>query len=141
MPSTVFKKKGTEKMAYITSRMAGGVDYTFYKKGDNGLNIPTETISVKGGSDVIDKRTLITPVGIVTFIEDDKLEKLKTHPLFRQHLEYGAITIKETEKAAEKAGEELEKDKSSQITPEDYEKGNDKKGMIGGKKKPKSKKG
>jgi len=127
-------------MAYITSRMAGGVDYAFYKKGANGINVVTETISVGGGADVIDKRTLITPTGIVTFIDDDKLEKLKSHPLFQQHLACGAVTIKDTEKAANKAGEELEKDKSSQITPEDYEKGNDKKEMIGGKKKPKSNK-
>ncbi len=127
-------------MAYITSRMAGGVDYAFYKKGANGINVVTETISVGGGADVIDKRTLITPTGIVTFIDDDKLEKLKSHPLFQQHLTCGAVTIKDTEKAANKAGEELEKDKSSQITPEDYEKGNDKKEMIGGKKKPKSNK-
>lgn len=129
-------------MAYITSRMAGGVDYAFYKKGPNGINVVTETISINGGADVIDKRTLITPDGVVTSVTDEELEKLKTHPLFKIHLQNGGITIKDTEKSANKAGEELEKDKSSQITPEDYEKGNDKKQMIGGKKKPKaSKKG
>lgn len=127
-------------MAYIVSRMAGGVDYAFYKKGENNINILVESINIGGGADVIDKRTLITPTGVVTFIEDDKLEKLKTHPLFQQHLKAGAITIKDTEKSANKAGDELEKDKSSQITPEDYENGNDKKNMLAGKQKPKTKK-
>lgn len=129
-------------MAYITSRMAGGVDYAFYKKGANGINVVTETITINGGADVIDKRTLITPDGVVTSVTDEQLEKLKSHPLFKIHLQNGGVTIKDTEKSANKAGEELEKDKSSQITPEDYEKGNDKKQMTGGKKKPKaSKKG
>ena len=128
-------------MAYLTSRLSAGVDYTFYTRGENGINRVTETISIGGGADVIDKRTLITPEGIVTFIEDDKLEKLKSHPIFQQHLQNGYITIKDTEKSAEKAGEKLEKDKSSQIIPEDYEKGNDKKEMIAGKTKaPKSSK-
>ena len=127
-------------MAYVTSRMAGGVDYAFYKKGANGINLVTETITINGGADVIDKRTLITPDGVVTSVTDEQLKKLKTHPLFNIHLQNGGLTIKDTEKSANKAGEELEKDKSSQITPEDYEKGNNKKQMIGGKKKPKASK-
>lgn len=122
-------------MAYLTSRLSAGVDYAFYERGENGINRVVETISIGGGADVIDKRTLITPDGVVTFIEDAKLEKLKSHPIFRQHLENGYITIKDSEKAAEKAGEKLEKDKSSQITPDDYEKGNAKKDMIAGKSK------
>lgn len=125
-------------MAYITSKLAGGVDYAFYEPAANGLNKVVDTISISGGAGVIDKRTLVTPEGVVTFIEDDRLEKLKSHPLFQEHLENGYVTIKDSEKAANKAGEELEEDKSSQIKPEDYEKGNAKKEIIGGKKKPKT---
>lgn len=127
---------------YITSRLAGGVDYAFYKKNPGGINIVDKTISIKGGSDVVDKKTLITPMGVVTELSKDDFDLLKTHPVFKTHLENGYITIKDNEKAAEKAGEKLEIDKSSQITEEDYEKGNEKKQMLATpKKKPRTKKG
>ena len=127
---------------FITSRLAGGVDYAFYEKAANGMNRVVETISIKGGSDVNDKRTLITPIGVVTELSSEQFEKLKKHPVFQQHLENGYITINENEKAAQKAGEKLEVDKSAQLTPDDYENGNEKKDMIAApKKKPKTKKG
>lgn len=127
---------------FITSRLAGGVDYAFYEKAANGTNIVVDTISVKGGSDVNDKRTLLTPIGVVTELTKDQLDKLMTHPVFKKHLENGYITINDNEKAAQKAGEKLEVDKSAQLTPDDYVNGNDKKDMIAApKKKPKTKKG
>lgn len=118
-------------MAYITCRLAAGVDYVFYAQGPNGINAVKETISIEGGSDVINKRNLITPDGMVTEIADDKLEKLKTHPVFQEHLRNGFIKICDTAKSAEKSGVELDKDNSRQLTPKDY---NDE-----GKKAPKTK--
>lgn len=125
-------------MAFITSKMAASVNYAFYTQGANKINVVTDTITINGGADVINK-ALVTPQGVVTELEDDKLEKLKTHPLFRQHLENGFVTIQGTEKAAKKAEETLETDKSAQITPDDYEKGNVKKD-IRPKRKPSTKK-
>lgn len=127
---------------YITSRLSSGVDYAFYGKTPGGINKVEKTISIKGGSDVVDKKTLLTPQGVVTELSKDDLDLLKTHPVFKMHLENGYITINENEKAAIKAGEKLEVDKSSQITDEDYENGNEKKQMLAApKKKPKTKKG
>lgn len=128
---------------FITSRMAAGVEYAFYKKTANGANIVDKTIIINGGSDVINKKTLITPTGVVTEISKDDLDLLYTNPVFKKHLEEGYLTINDNEKAADKAGDKLEKDKSSQIVPEDYENGNEKKDMIAEptKKKPKTKKG
>lgn len=127
---------------FITSRLAGGVDYAFYEKSPAGINVVRKTISIKGGSDVIDKRTLLTPQGVVTELSKDDLDELKTHPVFRMHLENGYITINDNEKTANKAGEKLEVDKSAQITDEDYENGNEKKQMVAApKKKGRTKKG
>lgn len=127
--------------SFITSRLAGGVDYAFYEKGPNGINKVVKTISIKGGSDVVNKTTLLTPQGVVTELSKADLDELKTHPVFKMHLENGYVTINDNEKAAVKAGEKLEVDKSSQITDEDYENGNEKKQMVATKKKPKTKKG
>ena len=125
-------------MAFITSKLSSSVSYAFYVQDSNKINRVVDTITINGGADVINK-ALITPQGVVTELEDDKLDKLKTHPVFRTHLENGYISIQGTEKAAKKAEETLEKDKSSQITPDDYETGDAKK-EIRPKRKPTTKK-
>lgn len=120
-------------MNYITSKLATSVDYTFYTKNENGINIITDTITVKGGADVINKRSLETPQGIITELDDKQLEKLKSHPVFKTHLENGYIAILSTEKEAKKVETELKEDASKQLTPNDYKKQN--------KKAPRTKKG
>lgn len=128
-------------MAFITSKMAAPVKYTFYTLGANKINIVTDEITVNGGADVINKRSLDTPSGVVTEVTDEQLDKLKSHAVFKMHLANGAVAILGTEKEAKKADTGLEKDKSSQITPEDYEKGNSKKEIVAKKvSKPRTKK-
>ena len=124
-------------MAYITSKLQP-TDYAFYKMGANKINVVVDTIHLNGGADVINKRSLYTPAGVVTEIDDERLEKLKSHPVFQTHLKEGYVEISGSEKEAKKVEKDLEKDKSSQITPEDYEKGNTKK-EIRAKRKPKTK--
>ena len=123
-------------MAYLTSRLAAGVDYTFYEKGANGINQVVDVISVNGGADVINKKSLDTPYGVVTQIDDERLAKLKTHPVFKQHLKEGYIVINTVEKEAEKIAKDennnLKQDNSKQLTDKDYTKK--------GRKKPTTKK-
>lgn len=114
-------------MAFITSKLATTVNYTFYTKGENKINVVTDTITVDGGAGVINKRSLETPQGVVTEISDDKLEKLKSHPVFQAHLRNGYITIIGEMKEAKKAEKNLQADNSKQLTPDDYEKKNKKK--------------
>lgn len=127
-------------MGFITSKMAAPVTYAFYTQGANRINIVKDEITINGGAGVINKRSLETPQGVVTELPDEKIDKLKSHPVFKIHLANGAVAILGTEKEAKKADKDLEVDKSSQLTPEDYEKGNDKKQVIAKKQKPKSKK-
>lgn len=127
-------------MGFITSKMAAPVTYAFYTKGANKINVVTDEITVNGGADVINKRSLDTPAGVVTELTDEQIDKLKSHPVFKMHLENGAVAIFESEKEAKKAENDLNKDKSSQLTPEDYEKGNSKKQVAPKKAKPKTKK-
>ena len=117
-------------MAYITSRLANSVDYTFYTRGANGINQVTDVITVNGGADVINKSTLVTPSGVVTEIPDEKLDRLKSHPVFKQHLEAGHVVIQTTEREAEKIAKDeqndLNKDNAKQLTKKDYKKANKK---------------
>lgn len=114
-------------MAYITSKLAAPVDYAFYTRGANNINVVTDTITIDGGAGVINKRSLETPRGMVTEIDDKVLEKLKSHPVFRAHVRDGYITILGTEKEAKSAEKDLKVDNSKQLTPKDYEKQNKKK--------------
>ena len=125
---------------YIASKMSAPVDYAFYSKGASGINVVTKTIHVYGGADVINKKTLLTPEGVVTELSDDDINMLKTHSLFIEHQKNEVVAICGSEKEAKKVAKTLEEDKSSQITPKDYEKGNSKKDMTGGKRKPNTKK-
>lgn len=127
-------------MAFVTSKLAAGVDYTFYKKNESKINIVVDTIHINGGADVVNKKTLDTPQGVVTELTDEQLDKLKSHPIFQQHLQGGYVVIQSTEKEAKKAEQDLEKDKSAQITPEDYEKGDEKKQIRKNTRKPRTKK-
>lgn len=140
MPFTLFKKERTFIMGFITSKMAAPVTYAFYTKGANRINVVTDEITVNGGAGVINKRSLETPQGVVTELTDEQIDKLKSHPVFKMHLTNGAVAILGTEKEAKKAEEDLKKDKSSQLTPEDYEKGNSEKQVAPKKSKPKTKK-
>lgn len=126
-------------MGFIASKMAAPVTYAFYTKGANKINVVTDEITVNGGADVINKRSLDTPAGVITELPDEKIDKLKSHPVFKMHLANGAVAVLGTEKEAKKAETELVKDKSSQLTPEDYEKGNNEK-QVAKKSKPKTKK-
>lgn len=119
-------------MIYITSKMAAPVTYAFYTQGANKINVVTHEITIKGGADVINKRTLETPSGAVTELSAEDFDRLKLHPLFKQHLEDGFVAVLGTEKEANKADKDLKKDASKQLTPEDYQ--------VKGKKKPKTNK-
>ncbi len=114
---------------YVTSKMAASVNYTIYTKAAQGLNKVQQVITIRGGADVADKMTLVTPEGIVTALSDDEFGKLQDSPIFRRHVERGMIKVSVNERNAEKSSAELTKDTSAQLTPKDYKKQ--------GKRKPK----
>lgn len=118
---------------YIMSKMTSNVNYTIYAKAPSGLPVVKQIITVRGGADVIDKKTLVTPEGVLTVISDDEYNKLQLNPIFRRHLERGMISVSSNESNAEKTSKELSKDSSAQLTPKDYKKS--------GKNKPKTEKG
>lgn len=115
---------------YIASKMAANVNYAIYTKGQHGVNLVKQVITIKGGADVMDKKTLVTPEGVVTVLSDEDFSKLHSNPIFVRHMERGVLKVCSNERNAEKASNELTKDTSAQLTPKDYKKQ--------GKKKPKT---
>lgn len=116
---------------FITSKLSSPVTYAFYQKSPSGINNIVDKITINGGADVINKRSLETPSGVVTELTDEQIEKLKSHPVFSEHLKNGYVAILGNEKEAKKADTELKEDNSKQLTPKDYAKK--------GKKAPKAK--
>lgn len=115
---------------YIISKMAANVNYAIYTKGARGINEVKQVITIRGGADVIDKKTLVTPEGVLTPVTDDEFAKLQDNPIFLRHLERGVLKVCTNERNAEKSSVELTKDDSAQLTPKDYKKQ--------GKKRPKT---
>jgi len=116
---------------YIMSKMTANVNYAVYTKGARGINEVKQIISVRGGADVVDKKTLVTPEGVLTVVSDEDYAKLQDNPIFKRHLERGVLKISTNESNAEKSSAELTKDKSAQLTPKDYKKQGKKKPVSG----------
>lgn len=110
---------------YVLSKLANTQCYTKWAKGSNSINTIVEKIEIKGGADVINKKTLDTPSGVVTIITKEQLEILKENPDFMAHVEKGFISYHEekiTEEVKEEKAAKMPKDNSRQKTKKDYKK-------------------
>lgn len=108
-------------MPYIISRLASGVDYTFYAKGPNNKQIRQGSITINGGAGVANKKTLVTPQGVVTQVTADQLKKLRTNMLFKEHEDGGFVRVLDKDpRDADKEAIGMARDESDQLTPGDY---------------------
>lgn len=80
-------------MPLIFSTMTAAVTYTDWKKSPGGLSIAGAQVTIKGGANVADRRTIITPRGIGTQVTDAELEFLKGDPTFLMHEKNGFISV------------------------------------------------
>ena len=107
----------------VLSTLTSAQDYVFYRKGgEEGVNQVVDIIHLNGNSNVAD-RNFVTPHGVVTTLTEAQVEKLRTHPVFKQHVDNGFVKILMSEKKSEteKAKADLEpEDKSAPLTPKKY---------------------
>lgn len=80
-------------MPYITSTMSASVNYAIYGKTEGGLPVVKKEIVISGGANVMNKKLLVTPNGVVTKVTDDELAMLKEHPLFKLHEKNGYVRV------------------------------------------------
>jgi hypothetical protein len=112
-------------MAFILSSLTNDTKYCFWEKKAENLVVVKKEILIKGGANVADKKTLVTPNGASTEVSDEELALLKENPSFKRHLERGFVKIVETDnkyKAKEESEKLDKKDGSAQLTPEVYKK-------------------
>ncbi len=95
------------KQAYVFSTLTDSVTY------GNG-------VTIRGGANVADPRTLVTPRGHYTKVTGDQLTELDADPIFKLHKANGFITVsgsKPDEEAA--ASDHVTRDDAAPLTPED----------------------
>lgn len=106
---------------YIVSYESASVEFPKWEKTTNGVTAKSAVV-IKGGANVLNKRTMHTPTGIITEVSKEDLEFLKTQSLFNEKIKAGSYEIVESEKKAkEKSKERKEKDKGAQLTAKDFE--------------------
>lgn len=114
-------------MPHIVSTLTNGVDFTGYRSDTKDLNIPTRTVTVKGGHRVADKN-IFTPEGVVTQVTEDELEFLERHKSFQHFVDkHHMKVINRGTPNAEKVAADLKNDGdgSEQRTPGFYKKAAD----------------
>ena len=104
---------------YVYSTLTSGQVYASYIPASlDGNQIPTiETkIEIKGGANLIDPKTMVTPRGVATSVTDEELEILLKNPEFQAHKERGFIQIESKKLAANKVAAGMEgRDNSAQL--------------------------
>lgn len=108
---------------FIKSKLSASCNVVLYaplQSGSTALH-PIKSVTIKGGANVQDKKTLEAPDGIIQEIADADWEAIKDHAWVKFQIEKGFI-VPYTSKPKEKFSDMAEKDKSAQLTENDYKK-------------------
>lgn len=108
-------------MKQILSTLSAPNAVCITRKLPNGNKAIVKRIIVKGGANVADKKTLVTPRGVITELQDADFDILKGTDWFKRMESRGFVRVVETKSAAEdpeKAGMK-KKDKAAQKTKKD----------------------
>lgn len=105
---------------YVFSTLANDQNYQNWVKGGADVPIKGHSVIIKGGSGVANDR-LITPLGVVTEIDEADLEALDLNPVFVKHRQDGFITVRSKKAEAEKVASDMNRaDKSAPLTAADF---------------------
>lgn len=117
------KKDKVKVMKIVLSTLTSAQNVVITEKASNGALRIVKRIHLNGGANVIDKKTLVTPQGVVTELDDKDFELLKKTEFYKRQEKAGYLRVVEKKDEAEdpkKAG--LKKgDKSKQKTEKDIE--------------------
>ena len=110
-------------MKLILSTLSAAQNVAITKKGVNGALEIVKTIHINGGANVANRKTLVTPYGVVTELSDDDFKALTETDFYKRMEKRGHIRPVETKDDADDPKKKgMNKgDKGAQLTPEDYE--------------------
>lgn len=114
-------------MPVILSTASADIQFNFFPKKVHGPTEAVNSVLVKGGAGVQNKKNFETPRGVATVVSDKALEALRQHPLFQEMESEGYFFVEEKEVRipSEGAIEErvdsdmADRDSSAQDTKED----------------------
>ena len=113
-------------MYHVYCTAANSTEFIRYNEhGPRGINIPEKSVVIKGGAG-INKKHVMTPLGVHTAVEDDDMEWLKDDFSFKKHISNGYITVRKAEVNPEVAAANMvthdRKSDACPIVPQDFNK-------------------
>ena len=112
-------------MKLILSTLSSPQTVCITKKQGNGSLKIVKRIHINGGANVADRKTLLTPAGVVTELTDEDYELLIESDFYKRQNAAGFLRPVETKAEAEEPTKKgmNKRDKSAQKTKDDYEQG------------------
>ncbi len=112
-------------MPYVYSTLSSDQEYCQYPRKADPKGIPQiiERVFINGKANVTNKKTFVTPKGVVTEVSDEQLKILDSITAFKDHKEAGFILVesKKAEPAKVAKASMKAKDKSAQLVAADFE--------------------
>lgn len=106
---------------FIYSTLTSGQTYVKYDLHPEGVHRIVKAIEIKGGSNMADKKTFLTPLGVVTEVSDADYEVLKGIPQFAEHVKARFIIVRDAGGNVEAVVADMKtRDESAPLTPNDY---------------------
>ena len=114
---------------FVVSKASQDTEYVGWLKGKNGLYKKQKSVLIKGGANVLNKKTMETVNGVITEVSKEDLDFLNTNSSFQRHLKAGWVSVHKALNDAKKKADEKElnedgtvkKDGSAQLDEKDFE--------------------
>lgn len=107
---------------YIYSTLSSDNDIVIYGKNGDNKPIKTAKVTIFGKANIANKKTLITPKGVLTILEDKEYDLIKDDFSFKKWIEKGYVTVETKASDADNVAKNMtSKDKSAQKQSEDYQ--------------------
>jgi len=99
------RPKNSSGSVYIFSTLACDQKYQNYVVNE-GIALPTSSVSIAGGTGVMNDR-FVTPLGVMTAITEDDYASLQGNPDFQMHVANGFITVQKQAEDPEKVAADM----------------------------------
>lgn len=110
-------------MFHVYSTATCDMIYTDHQIGVERGSLPQvkRKVLIRGGSNIADRRTFVTNLGIVTTVTDEDMQFLKNNKGFQDAVQKGFMTFSEHKVDPEVAAAEMDtRDGSAPLRPEDF---------------------
>jgi rRNA maturation endonuclease Nob1 len=106
---------------YLYSTMSADNCYANHEELPNGLHVKKEKLLVAGKANVSDPKTLLTPTGMMTTVDEAEFKKFENNSMMKRHIEGGFIKVVKSKQEVETVVKDMtKKDKSAQKTADDF---------------------